>query len=102
MSLSTQLTRGTLALPLLVLFGALALAAGEPVDAHPAVPRELPPVEASAANAQRQQMIAVGRRLVIETRAGETGCGAHPRPQLLLAQAPGDLGPIAQRGGCRA
>ena len=81
MSLSTQLNRGTFALPLLALLGLLAFAAGEPVDARPALSRELPPAISAAA---------------------EIGCGPHARPQLLLAQAPADLGPMAQRqGSCR-
>ena len=82
MSLSTQLNRGTRALPLLALLGLLAFAAGEPVDAQPERPRELPPAIGAVA---------------------ETACGPQLRPQLLLAQAPADLGPIAQRqgAGCR-
>jgi len=82
MSLSTQLTRGTLALPMLALFGVLALVAGRSAEAE----------------AQTYTPPKVG----LETRA-DANCGVHPRPQLLLAQAPGDLGPIAQRQGvgCR-
>ena len=108
MSLSTQLTRGTLALPLLALLGLLALVAGEPVDSHRHESRALPPAATAtataAASSERRQMIAAGRRLVVEARAADIACGLHGRPQLLLAQAPGDLGPMAQRhgGGCRA
>ena len=82
MSLSTQLHRGTRALPLLALLGLLAFAAGEPVDAQPGLSRELPPAVSAVA---------------------EIACGPQARPQLLLAQAPADLGPIAQRPGvgCR-
>ena len=78
MSLSTQLTRGTLALPMLVLFGVLALVSGEPADAS------LPEAQ-----------------VVLEARNAEAGCSAQLRPAMLLA--PADLGPIAQRqGACRA
>jgi hypothetical protein len=82
MSLSTQLTRGTLALPVLVLFGVLALVAGEPVDAS--IPESQP------------------HRLVLEARNADAGCTVPLRPALWLA--PADLGPIAQRQGnaCRA
>jgi hypothetical protein len=82
MSLSTQLTRGTLALPMLALFAALALAAG-------------PAPEAVTKSADTLLIL----------RVGDTGnCGALARPQLLLARAPADLGPLAQRhgAGCRA
>ena len=89
MSLTTQLTRGTLALPMLVLFGVLALVSGEPADASRP--------EAQA----RGETIAAGRRLVFEARNAEAGCSAQLRPAMLLA--PADLGPIAQRqGACRA
>jgi hypothetical protein len=83
MSLSTQLTRGTLALPMLALFGALALVAGRSAEAE-----TLPP----------PQPTTIG----LEARADAT-CSPHARQQLLLAQAPADLAPIAPRqGGCRA
>ena len=88
MSLSTQLTRGTLALPMLALFGVLALVAGETVNAESLAPK---------AHASAQATVA--------STAGEAAsCGTHARPQLLLAQAPADLGPLAQRqgAGCRA
>ena len=90
MSLSTQLTRGTLALPMLALFGVLALVSGEAVDAKVLTPKAGAAVPATVA----------GTTSSVETSA----CGAHARPQLLLAQAPADLGPIAQRqvAGCRA
>jgi hypothetical protein len=90
MSLSTQLTRGTLALPMLALFGVLALVAGETVNAESLAPK---------ARATAQATVAV------TATAGEAAaCGTHARPQLLLAQAPADLGPLAQRqsAGCRA
>ena len=88
MSLSTQLTRGTLALPMLALFGVLALVSGEAVDAKALAPKARPAQQASVATS------------TVEAGA----CGFHARPQLMLAQAPADLGPIAQRqgAGCRA
>ena len=88
MSLSTQLTRGTLALPMLALFGVLALVSGEAVSARALAPKAHPAVQSDVATG------------TVEAAA----CGTHARPQLLLAQAPADLGPIAQRqgGGCRA
>ena len=85
MSLSTQLTRGTLALPMLALFGVLALVSGETVNAEALAPK----AHAAAPAGET-------------TSAAETApCG---RPQMRLAQAPADLGPIAQRqgAGCRA
>jgi hypothetical protein len=106
MSLSTQLTRGTLALPMLALFGALALvAAGRSVEAQAKLPLEIGAPAAEAAEAaERELAIATGRELVLEVRSDAAACGARARPQMLLANAPGDLGPIAQRQGnaCRA
>ena len=114
MSLSTQLTRGTLALPMLALFGALALAANRPADAQDL----LPPAKAAAvaavavaqampkAEAALTRIIVVdpARRLLIVRDGEGVACHALPRKAMLLAQAPGDLGPIAQRLGedCRA
>ena len=88
MSLSTQLTRGTLALPMLALFGVLALVSGEAVKAEALAPKARATAQASVAS----------------TTVEAVACGAHARPQLLLAQAPADLGPLAQRQsvGCRA
>lgn len=81
MTLSTQLARGTLALPMLALFAALALFANQPAEAEPYLDTHAAAMaEAQAANA----------------------CAALPRPTLLLAQAPADLGPIAQRNCRRA
>jgi ferric-dicitrate binding protein FerR (iron transport regulator) len=104
MSLSTQLTRGTLALPMLALFGVLALVAGQSVEAQGYVPQELgvPAAEAEATAEPRELVLADGQRLELEARSGDAACGAHARPQLLLASAPGDLGPIAKGTGCRA
>jgi hypothetical protein len=97
MSLSTQLTRGTLALPMLVLFGVLALVCGEPVDAL--VPEATAAPATQGANDSRGETVLAGHRLVLEAREG--GCGTRLRPAMLLA--PGDLGPLAQRqGNCRA
>jgi len=97
MSLSTQLTRGTLALPMLVLFGVLAVVCGEPVDAS--IPEATVAPATHAANDSRGEIILAGHRLALEAREG--GCNTHVRPAMLLA--PGDLGPLAQRqGSCRA
>ena len=96
MSLSTQLTRGTLALPMLVLFGVLALVCGEPVDAS--IPESTAVPATQGASDERSDLILAGRQLVLEAR--ESTCTAHVRPALMLA--PGDLSPIAQRGACRA
>ena len=93
MSLSTQLTRGTLALPMLALFAALALAAAPDPEAQAYAPKIQKIAQATATDT------------LLLVRSGDAGnCGAHARPQLLLAQAPGDLGPLAQRqgAGCRA
>jgi hypothetical protein len=99
MSLSTQLTRGTLALPMLVLFGVLALVCGEPVDAS--IPEAAAAPAGQSRNDSREDVLVAGRRLVLEARNAEAGCNAHLRPAMLLA--PADLGPIAQRqGSCRA
>ena len=78
MSLSTQLVRGTLALPVLTLFALLGVVAGQVSQADP-----LPP-----------EPVAMVARL----------CSIPARPMLVLSQAPGDLGPIALRPGhsCRA
>jgi hypothetical protein len=97
MSLSTQLTRGTLALPMLALFGVLALVAGQRVEAESSL--SLPAIEIEA----EAPAVAAAPRLALEARIADAACGAHGRPQLLLANAPGDLGPIAQRqgAGCR-
>jgi hypothetical protein len=104
MSLSTQLTRGTLALPMLALFGALALVAGQSVEAQDYAPQELGVPAAEADSQPRELAIAEGRRLVLEARIADATCSAPARPPMLLANAPGDLGPIAQRqgAGCRA
>jgi hypothetical protein len=81
MSLSTQLSRGTLALPMLALFGVLALVGGRAAEA---------------------ETLAVAP-LKLEVRV-DAPCSPNARPALLLAQAPADLGPIVQRQGnnCRA
>ena len=104
MSLSTQLTRGTLALPMLALFGVLALLAGRAAEAEALVPKELAVPAIEAEIPVRELKIEAGRELVLEARSADIACGAHSRPQLLLAQAPADLGRLAQRqvGACRA
>ena len=99
MSLSTQLTRGTLALPMLVLFGVLALVCNEPVDAS--IPEATSAPATQGSNLDRDAKLLAGRRLVLEARNAEAGCSTHLRPAMLLA--PGDLGAIAQRQvACRA
>jgi hypothetical protein len=96
MSLSTQLTRGTLALPMLVLFGVLALVSNEPVDASLPEPQAAP--QAHADNEGRELRIAADRKLVLEARNADAGCSAHDRPSALLA--PAELG--LPRNACRA
>ncbi len=78
MSMSTQLVRGTLALPMLLLFALLGVLASQSARQHP-----LPVAQASVT---------------------APVCTAPPRPLLMLAQAPADLGPMAARQGqgCRA
>ena len=100
MSLSTQLTRGTLALPMLALFGALALVAGQAADAQAMPPQARSSSQASATVTR----VELARDTVVVVRSNESGnCAGHGRPQLQLARAPADLGPIAQRlGACRA
>jgi hypothetical protein len=79
MSLSTQLARGTLALPMLSLFALLAVAAGQ---SNGALPADMAQVEMTAPSV----------------------CSLPPKPVLVLAQAPADLGQLAIRSGhgCRA
>jgi len=96
MSLSTQLTRGTLALPMLVLFGVLALVSNEPVDAS--LPEAHTTTQAHASNDVRDLMIVAGRKLVLEARTADAGCSAQARPSALIA--PAELG-LAPRN-CRA
>ncbi len=80
MSLSTQLARGTLALPLLAVFGLLALSSQLQASIEP------------VALAQPE----VSARLCMT--------GTPREHALLLAQAPADLGPMARRWrqACRA
>ncbi|MEO8161212.1 MAG: hypothetical protein ABI588_07315 [Arenimonas sp.] len=81
MSLSTQLARGTLALPMLVLFGALALAADPTAEAQPL---SAPPA-------------------TLVLHAVEAGtCASLPRSTMLLALAPADLGPLVAQRALRA
>ena len=75
MSFSTQLTRGTLALPMLALFAVLGLFGNEPADAQ-TIPA---PIEISVQALDR------------------AGCDALPMQAILPSQAPADLGPIAHR-----
>ena len=82
MSLSTQLHRGTLALPMLLLFAALALVANEDVGAKPQT--EATPVVFAHATASVE-------------------ASACTHASLLLGNAPADLAPLAQHAGaCRA
>jgi hypothetical protein len=85
MSLSTQLHRGTLALPMLLLFAALALVANEEVPAS-----ELPEVPAP-----------VSADALATAMAASPACNQQ-RPGLLLGHAPADLVALAPRGACRA
>jgi hypothetical protein len=79
MSLSTQLTRGTLALQMLVAFALLGFVEARPVDAQ----------------AQPVAKLEV---------AGPTCLLPAPHRTLVLAQAPADLGTLAMRRSqpCRA
>jgi hypothetical protein len=96
MSLSTQLTRGTLALPMLVLFGVLALVSNEPVDAS--LPEPQTANQAHASNELPELTSVAGRKLVLEARNADAGCSVHARPAALIA--PAELG-LAPRS-CRA
>jgi hypothetical protein len=80
MSMSTQLTRGAVALPMLLMFVLLGFAAGEPIQADP---------------------IAVARTGLIDSLCTEVTI--KPRV-LVLAQAPADLGALVIRwkAPCRA
>jgi len=80
MSLSTQLARGHLALSLLLLFALLALATSRTAVAEPA----------------KAQAIGV--------ESNTPNCSVPPRHRLVLAQAPADLGKLANPIGpsCRA
>jgi hypothetical protein len=83
MSLSTQLVRGSLALPMLLLFACLGLLAEAPATAEPVS-------AAVAAKVALHQLCRVD---------------VSPRSQVIvLAQAPADLGSIAirWRSPCRA
>ena len=99
MSLSTQLARGTLALPMLLAFAGLGLLANERVDADPIeqtleVVEQVQPVEQDGV-----ALPAIGQQLskLCGARSGRTHV-------LVLAQAPGDLGTLAVRFNtpCRA
>jgi hypothetical protein len=72
MSLSTQLVRGTLALPMLCLFALIGILAGQTADAGPV--RRLTQIEINA-----------------------PVCSLQIRHGLVLAQAPADLEPLAMR-----
>ena len=102
MTLSTQLTRGTLALPMLALFAVLALC-GARAEAEANLPQQLGQ-SAAEAGASRELAIAKGRQQVLASRLADADCSLPARPQLSLANAPADLGPLAQRqgSGCRA
>jgi hypothetical protein len=84
MSLTTQLHRGTLALPMLLLFAALALMANEEIST-PELPVVPAPVHATA----------------LSTSTASQACSL-PRPGLLLGHAPADLAALAPRASCRA
>ena len=87
MNLATQLHRGTLALPMLLLFAVLALVANEEISTPESLLQPAP-------------VHAVG---LARSLAPVALCGL-PRPGLLLGHAPGDLAAIAPRVGaaCRA
>jgi hypothetical protein len=79
MSLSTQLTRGTLALPMLALFGVLALVAGRSVEAR-ASPQQLPAYSQSKRRQAepRELVLAHGQRLVLECAAATPPAARTP------------------------
>ena len=85
MSLTTQLHRGTLALPMLLLFAALALVATEEISTP-----ELPVVPAAV------------HATALSTASAATLACSLPRPGLLLGHAPADLAALAPRAACRA
>jgi len=86
MSLSTQLHRGTLALPMLLLFAALALVANEEIST-PELPVAPSRIEALAP--------------ATATATASLACNL-PRPGLLLGHAPGDLAALSPRAAaCR-
>lgn len=84
MTLSTQLLRGTLALPLLLMFSVLGLSAGEPAEVD--APGAAVVIPAPAATIAKLKALA----LLCNSR------GSHARV-LMLAQAPADLGTLAIR-----
>jgi hypothetical protein len=86
MSLSTQIHRGTLALPMLLLFALLALVANE----------ELPAPELPAAPTPVHEVS------MVPAATASIACSL-PRPGLLLGHAPGDLAALSPRAtACRA
>ena len=98
MSLSTQLARGTLALPMLLAFSGLGLIANERMDEAPAAPALEMVEQAPPSQRARGTLPAIGAQL-------SKFCGARSRTHVLvLAQAPGDLGTLAVRlqAPCRA
>jgi hypothetical protein len=102
MSLSTQLTRGALALPMLLGFAGLGLLASQRADAE----RVDAPIEAitQATHAAAAADVARIARAVAVERLSHL-CAAAGRPRVLvLAEAPADLGSLAIRWGrsCRA
>ena len=84
MSLSTQMNRGAIALPMLALFVLLGFVAGEPVQAEP---------EVTVAQIAHKQLV----ESLCEIEGGKSRV-------LVLAQAPADLGNIVVRWKtpCRA
>lgn len=84
MSLSTQINRGAIALPLLALFALLAFVAGEPVQAEP---------ESTVAQIAHERLVSS----LCEIEGGKSRV-------LVVAQAPADLGNLVVRWKtpCRA
>lgn len=84
MSLSTQMNRGAIALPMLALFALLGFSAGEPVQAEP---------EATVVRIAHDQLV----EGLCEINGGKSRV-------LVLAQAPADLGNLVVRwkAPCRA
>lgn len=113
MSLSTQLTRGVLALPMLLIFAGLGIAAsqqscleGSEQQLERFVPAaEMVSLSQLAAAAETDRVVALARAAEAASEHASRRCAAAVRSRsLVLAQAPADLGNLAIRWShaCRA